>query len=898
MTYRRALLVTELEGHAEPSFCALGRVAPKLEHLVVVVRLPASTFSWFSHGSVPEPEQASSEALQILRAAAAVVAPSTQFELAADPTVEALLELVTTATIDLLVLGSPSLQNMAILAALRRRQGLAVLAAEVDGPPGPIREICCIALGQRGLESIGAFLREHVEPAVHVTLLSPDVPLSDDLVKLRQIAGIEAAVTARRLSAARLRGCFDAPVLDKTVDLFVVASVPASFLLGTARLPAPMLLLPPRPSTRSVWQRSIDIVDLVDDGGPLRARVDYVAAVGDQAQVEDQAIAFVSGGRVVATVTTRAGTAELPAGLKASSLGVMRAHDDARSYPVEAIEQSISVIGPGERPLVLFDAELADDTLGELSELTRAFTDILAVRLRPTRSCRSVRARLRRLGLPTRVIDARAVLDEGDALDVSEVLDPVRLSRVAAKLRAAAFPVTAIVHGGAIAPLCHGFIAWSALDRATGGMETVARPTDVTPVTPVMLSPSWAESPVIGGNRVELELDNAQARTWLLSAIARSSDTVHLQVYMAQDDEVGSAVEAALAQAGAHGVRVRVLIDSLHGLHGSFGISNPLLERLAKLSGVEVRALRPITETPSLAELKRRDHRKLVVVDGRVALVGGRNLSREYYTGFEETRLTPESLWRDVPWLDGGARVEGPAVAALSESFLGAWTEAGGTGFPIATPPPVGTVEARVVVHHGLADARTLEAYRLLIDAARSHVYVINGFPLMLELQHALLGALHRGVRVRALVGHVTPTHGSEPFKGPWGPARTAATELVHSRMDPISEAGGDVYYFAVSDLPGWDPELGAVYSHVHAKVMSVDGLRSTVGSANFDITSAYWESELMLVVEDAALARSLEKKLDVLIAGSVRVTRDDPAWQQLARRRAWMRHWPGALSV
>jgi phosphatidylserine/phosphatidylglycerophosphate/cardiolipin synthase-like enzyme len=203
-----------------------------------------------------------------------------------------------------------------------------------------------------------------------------------------------------------------------------------------------------------------------------------------------------------------------------------------------------------------------------------------------------------------------------------------------------------------------------------------------------------------------------------------------------------------------------------------------------------------------------------------------------------------------------------------------------------------------VVVHRGLRDARTLETYRELIDGARSHVYVVNGFPFALELQHALLRALGRGVRVRVLSGRVTPTHAGGPFRGPGSSARIAATGFVHSRLDPVVAAGGDVYLFAQRDVPGWAEGLGLVQPHVHAKALSVDGTTCTVGSANLDITASYWESEIVLVVEDRTEVRGFEAKIDALMAASSRVDRDDPAWQRVARRRAWMRHWPGVLSI
>jgi phosphatidylserine/phosphatidylglycerophosphate/cardiolipin synthase-like enzyme len=307
---------------------------------------------------------------------------------------------------------------------------------------------------------------------------------------------------------------------------------------------------------------------------------------------------------------------------------------------------------------------------------------------------------------------------------------------------------------------------------------------------------------------------------------------------------------------------------------------------------------KPITGPASLEDLKQRDHRKLVVVDGQLALLGGRNLSHEYYAGFEEVPLTAAMPWRTVPWPDAGARVEGPAVAVLERSFMQAWTDAGGEPFDIRVPALAAATTARVVVHRGLRDAHTLEAYLGLIETARSHIYAVNTFPLLLEIQHALLRALRRGVRVRTLFGNLTPRHGDEPFKGPFAAARTAATSFVHSRMDPLVAAGGECYEFVVRRRSGWDAAVGDVRPHVHAKAMSADGRVCVVGSANFDVTAAYWESELLLLVEDEAIARAVEARLDELIACSDRIDPNNSEWRRRAQRRQWMRYWPGVLSV
>jgi phosphatidylserine/phosphatidylglycerophosphate/cardiolipin synthase-like enzyme len=101
-----------------------------------------------------------------------------------------------------------------------------------------------------------------------------------------------------------------------------------------------------------------------------------------------------------------------------------------------------------------------------------------------------------------------------------------------------------------------------------------------------------------------------------------------------------------------------------------------------------------------------------------------------------------------------------------------------------------------------------------------------------------------------------------------------------------------------VPHQPAWNPTLGDVRPHVHAKAMSADARVCALGSANLDITAGYWESELLLVVEDASIATAFESRIDALTAGSNRVDRDDPEWRRRAERREWMRYWPGTLSL
>jgi len=885
--YRRVLLLLDLDTDATEAIAVIRRVAPTAEELLILAHVPEHHLAWLTGVGDETTGQ-----LQRLRQAAAGAAAKVESKMLLRMDADTIAAVARDSAIDLLALGQPTRTAVSVAAEARKRLTLPILYARSKRwADHPIAEVLCVSVGSRARRAVGAFLRDHGSSELHATVVVPRTQAPGNIAAELDVAGIEARVTVTR------QGTSPYP----PTDLMVLARFPGA-LLNLAVWPAPVLVLPPLPPLRALTApalgRAIDVPDLITVAGRICARFLYAGGPGRHEPIPDQEIAVVVAGRVHTVVRTRDGDAEVPTASGAHALGLFRTLEQAGRDPLEAVEQEVQLIQPGARPLVLFDAELSDAELSRLASVSGADgPELLAVRMRAIRSCRGIRSRLRAAGLMPRVVDGSAILDEGAALDVGEDLDAVRLARVAARLRGAAgCPVAAIVYRGPHPPDAIGFAALT-VAQITAASRWPALGAGIPRGTPDRLEATTG-APLIPGNRIEIELDNARARHWLLDAIAGAQERIHYQVYMALDDDVGVEVEAALAAAAARGVMVRVVVDSLHGLQGSFGAHNQLLERLKRRPGVELRVLRPITGPPTLEELKQRDHRKVAVVDGALALLGGRNLSHEYYTGFDEVRLTPKSQWRQVPWLDAGARVVGPAVAHVERSFFDAWTAAGGVPFDIVTPPEAGPTSARVVVHHGLRDARTLEAYLALIEGAESHVETVNGFPLMLEIQHALVRAIGRGVRVRSLIGNLTPTHDGIRFKGPWSAARAATTNFVHSRFDGIVAAGGEGYVFAVGEQPRWTAGLGVIHPHVHAKVISVDGRVCTVGSANLDLTAGYWEDELILVVEDAAITRALEARIDELMAGSRPVDRDDPAWQETARRRDWMQHWPGVLSI
>lgn len=547
------------------------------------------------------------------------------------------------------------------------------------------------------------------------------------------------------------------------------------------------------------------------------------------------------------------------------------------------------------RPLLLIDANLEAPAFADAAPLGRDLEPVF-VRLRGADAIDNLRAQLGErspwAGAPL-LIDASAWLDDGGAADVPRSLDGQRLLRVATRLRRLGAPVAAIVVRDELRPRSQTIATFTPKDLSS--RDPTAAPPSVRPVIEGGLA-AICGAERVDGNLVELEIDNAVGRAEVLRAIGTATQRIHWQCYIVEDDVIAEAVAAELRRAARRGVRVRVLVDALYGRYEGLGSPNPVLERLAQEPGIEIRAYQPITGLPSLNALKQRNHRKLVVIDGQSAIVTGRNLGAPYYSGFYEVELKASSLYREVPWLDAGARVRGPIVGAIDAAFRQEWTRSGGSDFEVRTPPPAGEMGCRFIVHEGLVDTHTLDAQLALIERAEQRLVVMNTFPLLLELQRALIAAVRRGVSVQLIFGSVRPRWGlDQPFEG--GLYRALGDDLVRSRLDPVVRAGAHGFEVALPPMPRWDPELGCVFPHVHAKLLIRDEADVAIGSANLDVTSAYWESESVLLVEDAGFARSALALVEPLIQGGRRVDLSSEHWLKDAARRAWLgRNWPSLV--
>jgi len=355
----------------------------------------------------------------------------------------------------------------------------------------------------------------------------------------------------------------------------------------------------------------------------------------------------------------------------------------------------------------------------------------------------------------------------------------------------------------------------------------------------------------VPGNQLRLLQNGAEFFPALIAAIDAARAEVHLETYIFNADPSAETVRDALMRAARRGVAVRLLIDGV----GSRELPVSWLDEL-KTAGVSVLTYRPIVSGwLSNPHNLRRLHRKLVVIDARIALVGGMNLMDD----FEPVRF-------DAPRLDFSVEVQGPLLAPIHRHVRRLWRlvaltqlQAGERKAVIGPSWPTdGHVRAAFVVRDNFAHRRDIErAYLAALALARDEIVIANAYFLPGHRFRKLIkNAAARGVQVHLLV----QGHTDHPF------FQAAARAMYRDLL----AAGVKIHEYQASEL--------------HAKVAVVDGHWATVGSSNIDPFSLLLAREANIVVDDATFAHNLRQRLHHAIGQSVPL---DPAdWQ----RRPWLR--------
>jgi len=336
------------------------------------------------------------------------------------------------------------------------------------------------------------------------------------------------------------------------------------------------------------------------------------------------------------------------------------------------------------------------------------------------------------------------------------------------------------------------------------------------------------------GNRVTLLQDGPEVYPAMLEIIERAQRFVHFENYIFRSDATGWRFAKALAERAERGVPVRVLCDWL----GSLGTSRRLW-RYLRTAGCEVRGFNPPSFLHPLRSISR-DHRKLVVADGRQAIVGGLCIGDEW-AGENGTGVPP---WRDTAVL-----IEGPACQALDLAFDHVWSL---TGPPLPAQDHAGEApeagEAAVWVVAGVPGReRAARVFEYLVAGARRRVWIADAYFVPTPRLYDVLATSERdGVDVRILL------------------PGTSDLPVVRN----LSRLGYRDMLRAGIRIFEWNGPM------IHGKTLAADTRWARVGTSNLNAVSLIGNYELDILIEDPALARAMEQQFRRDLAGSVEVVR------------------------
>jgi cardiolipin synthase len=363
---------------------------------------------------------------------------------------------------------------------------------------------------------------------------------------------------------------------------------------------------------------------------------------------------------------------------------------------------------------------------------------------------------------------------------------------------------------------------------------------------------SLGNAPLITGNSVRLLIDGPATYAAMFAAIEAAQDHINLETYILDDDEVGQRFARKLVDMQSKGVQVNLFYDGV----GAFTTSAGFFEEM-KSKGVRICEFNPVNPLRGkLFSLNHRDHRKMLIVDGKVAFTGGINISRVYSSSIfgssRKKKADVSSAWRDTH-----VEVRGPAVREFQQLFVDSWGRQKCALLEKADffPPSKNAGNTVVQVLGSEAGAQVNLIYASLLSAIehaeRSIHITMAYFVPNAQLIEALKKAAHRGVDVRLVMP------GFSDYWITFHAGRSHYAELLE----------GKVRIFERRD------------ALLHAKTAVIDGVWSTVGSSNMDFRSFLHNDEVNAVILGADFAADMEAMFAADLQASVEITSEQ--WER-----------------
>lgn len=394
-------------------------------------------------------------------------------------------------------------------------------------------------------------------------------------------------------------------------------------------------------------------------------------------------------------------------------------------------------------------------------------------------------------------------------------------------------------------------------------MERLKRSVDPTDVLGrhTAVVESVTESPLTKGNNVTLLADGQAAYAAMFKALQKAKDHINLESYIIEDDETGRKFADLLLQKQAEGVQVNIIYDSL----GSINTPASFFQRLQG-GGIQVVGFNPLNplNAPKDWGLTHRDHRKILIIDGKVAIIGGINISKVYSSTPLKRKQGKKA---PIHWRDTDIQIEGPAVAEFQKLFFDTWLKqkgpklSGRNYFPDLKEK--GKALVRVVGSTpGETNRIPFIVYVSAISFAEHSIHMTNSYFIPDDqIVKALTDAARRGVDVKIIL-----------------PGISDSQLVLYAQRYHYSEllkSGVKLYEHGTSLL--------------HAKTAVIDKVWSTVGSTNMDFLSLLNNDEVNAVILNKEFADEMEKMFARDLANSRQIQWDD--WKKrplLSRARDW----------
>lgn len=391
-------------------------------------------------------------------------------------------------------------------------------------------------------------------------------------------------------------------------------------------------------------------------------------------------------------------------------------------------------------------------------------------------------------------------------------------------------------------------------------LKKTVDPTDVLERHTTVVE-SVTDSPLTKGNRITLLSDGPATYAAMFRIIQNAKDHINMESYIFEDGETGRKFADLLLQKQAEGVQVNLVYDSL----GSINTADTFFQRLID-HGVQVVGFNPLNplNAHDTWALTHRDHRKILIVDGRFAIIGGINISKVYSSSPFKRKLSKNA---PIHWRDTDIQIEGPAVAEIQKLFLDTWMKQKGAKPALRSYFPDHSEAGKALVRvigstPGETNRIPFVVYVSAISYAEHSVHMTNSYFIPdRQIIKALSDAAGRGVDVRIVLPGVTDSK--------------LALYAQRYYYSGLLKSGVKIY------------EQGA--SLLHAKTAVIDKVWSTVGSTNMDFLSMSKNDEVNAIILSPDFAAEMERMFVRDLADSRQITREE--WEKrtlLPRTREW----------